>query len=235
MRTQVGFFSFFLAIMLAVGLSTAQATTLQTTTHAYNDGTGPSAGVWQGIQSYSNFFIFDTLDADVEFAVFAPGNFQNFLNENGIVFADPVPSEYIYAYQVTRIGAGSSGVSNFTVGLNSDEQLGSSGVTFVPAATSHGTYPLVPVQDPSPGGTGGGPGVDSSSVWATIPSFPAGTVTGILFYSSPQVPELGFSTVAAGIAAQSIPNSLPNPVPEPATLGLLILAGGLGLISRRRR
>ncbi|NOY41247.1 MAG: PEP-CTERM sorting domain-containing protein [Planctomycetes bacterium] len=232
MRTLVGL-CLGLVLTLAVAVNAAQATTLQTTTFAYNDGNGPSLGVWQGSQNYTGALFFNTLDADVEFAVFAPGNFQGFLNENGIVFADPAPSEYIYAYQIVNIAPGTSAVTNFTVGLQSDESLGISGVTFIPAATDYGTYSQTPIQDPV--STGGGPGVDSSSAWAHFGLLP-GEASGILFYSSPQVPELGFSAMTAGIANQFLANSLPNPstIPEPSALALCLVAG-LGLIVRRRR
>ena len=161
--------------MILLGIpSVAHATTLATTTYAL-DSNGPSSGVWQGSQHYSNSLLMNTLDADVEFAVFGPGNFQSFLDENGIDFPDAndtelinaFQNEFIYAYQIVDIATATTAVSNFTVGLQNDEFAGITGVTYIPHATDYGAYPLQPVRDPT--STGGGPGVDSSSAWGTAP------------------------------------------------------------------
>ena len=113
------------------------------------------------------------MSGTVEFAVFAPGDFQSFLDDNGILFSDPAPSEYIYAYQVVDIPAGDT-VTNFSVGIDNDEAAGIAGVSYVPAATDYGSYPYVPTMDPA--NTSGGPGSGSYSVtWdAVLPSFGPG-------------------------------------------------------------
>jgi len=214
--------SFFsnLALGIVIALATAgqaSATTLATTAEAL--------GSWQGSQNYS---VPGTLDATVEYAVFAPGDFDNFLSvENNINFSDPAPTEFIYAYQFTDITLATSGITIFTVGLNGNELLGASGVSFIPAA-DHGTYTPAPTDDPTL--TGGGPGVSTSSQWFYLGSLGVGEASGILFYSSPQGPELGFSVVVSGTASDSNALSLPNPVPEPTTAvllacGVAILAG----------
>ena len=206
------------AIILVAFSGAAQATTLATTTEALSG--------FQGSQSYQATVALNTLDAEVEYAVFAPGNFQSFLDENGILTADPAPGEYTYAYQIVDVPAGTSSVTNLSVAMQGDEAAGSSGVTFIGRAVDYGTYALSP--DVDPGATGGGPGVSTSAVWAFLPGIPPGQISGILHYSSTQQPEFGFSTMAAGIATEAIANSLPNPVPEPSTL---LLASVLGLIS----
>jgi len=219
--------------IFVAGPETAHASTLASTAAALNDGNGPSLGVWQGSQSYSGSLAFHTLNAVVEFAVFAPGNFQTFLTtENNINFVDPAPSEYIYAYQIVEVVAGTTAVERFTVASDSDEVLGISGVTFIPYTTDYGTYPLQPIRDPS--FTEGGPGESgTSSAWFADPGYAPGEYSGILFYSSPHGPEMGSSSLLAGIAGQDIPDSMPNPVPEPSAL-ILCLAAGLSLMMRRR-
>lgn len=232
MRTNIICVAILSCLALVAFVPAAQATTLATTGHALNDGNGPSGGIWQGSQNYAGAGFFGgTLQGTVEFAVFAPNNFQNFLNENGITFADPATSEYIYAYQITSVG-GTNDVTNFTVGLQADEAAGSSGVTFVPVG-NYGAYAPAPVQDPAI--TGGGPGGNFSSAWSHLPGLPAGQASGILFYSSPEVPELGFSTMAAGTASQQIALSLPNPqaIPEPATIALAVFSASCLFIRRR--
>lgn len=226
MRTLLGIFIVSIAVVFATGPYPAQASSLLTTGQAF--------GGWQGTQHYTGALLSDTLDADVEYAVFAPGKFQNFLDENSIVYNDPTAGgEYIYAYQIVNIDPNTTPVTTFTVGMNGNESPGNTGVTYVPAATDYGTYPYQPTQDP--GATGGGPGVSTSAVWPTATGSPytPGEVSAILFYSSPQVPELGLSTVLAGFAGEFPLNSMPNPVPEPATL-FLGLAAGIGLAMRRR-
>ena len=217
-------------LALAAGvclIDQASASTLATTNFALNNGAGPDSGIWRGSQNYSAVQFFNSLDADVEFAVFAPGDFQGFLDENGILYSDPAPGEYIYAYQVLNISSGTSGVTGLSVGLDGNEDLGAVAPTFIPAATNYGTYSPAPTQDP--GGVGGGPGIQQSSVWNPLAFLP-GQASGILLYSSPAIPELGFSTLNGGIAAEQIANSLPNPVPEPSTIGLVIC--GICLLNR---
>ena len=225
MRTSV-FNTLGLAMAVVLGSSgTASASTLATTAYAL--------GPWQGSHSYvAAGVLSQNLDATVEFAVFAPGDFQDFLStENNINFVDPAPSEFIYAYQITPITEATAGISIFTVGLNSNESTGIEGVSFIPMGTNHGGYSPLPAADPLL--VGGGPGVSDSSQWNFAGSIGTGQASGILFYSSPQGPEFGFSQVTAGTATTQQANSLPNPVPEPATL-VLGLAAVLGLMARRR-
>ena len=220
----------FAIAVCSVTIDEAKATTLSTTGHALNNGSGPDGGIWRGSENYSGTLFFDSVDADVEFAVFAPGDFQSFLDENSINFVDPAPGEFIYAYQILNIAGGTTGVTGLSVGLDGNEALGAIAPTFIPVAAGYGTYSPAPIQDP--GGTGGGPGVTTSSVWNPL-AFTPGEASGILFYSSPDGPELGYSTVNGGIAAQQKALSLPNPVPEPTTLLFAVMGFALMNYSAR--
>ncbi len=213
-----------LALTMMVVLTTsgqASASTLASTPEAL--------GAWQGSH---NFNVPAVLDATVEYAVFAPGaGFQNYLDNNSIVFADPAPGEYTYAYQFTDISAAPAGISTFTVGLQGDEALGASGVTFVPAAAFP---PTPPSNDPL--STGGGPGVSTSSQWTYFGFLGVGGTSGVLFYSSPQAPEFGFAVIASGTTFDTDPLSLPNPstIPEP-TSAMLFACGAVLLAQARGR
>ena len=217
-------------MLLAFGSNMAQASTLVNTPYAM-------AG-WQGSQLYVSI-LGDTLDATVEYAVFAPGSgFQDFLNEptSPIDYTNPAPGEYIYAYQIVDVALTSGDINVFSVGLDSNEVAGSTGVTYIPIATDYGTYspqPSTNSVDPSPTG---GPGVSSSSTWNFAPALLQEEVSGILYYSSPHPPEMGLSTVSAGgMAGQFLLSSMPNPgVPEPTSMSLCVIAG-LGLLARRKR
>ena len=217
-----------LALVMVVffaSVGTVFASTLATTSQAFNG--------WQGSQHYSaSGALSNNLDAEVEYAVFNGSGFQDFLDENGIIYADPSGgSEYTYAYQIVEVTEATAGLSKFTVGLLGNESLGSVGVTFIPQATNYGAYAPLPSDDPS--SVGGGPGISTSSQWS-FSFLTAGEASGILFYSSPNGPEYGSSVLQAGTAIQSIPNSLPNPVPEPAS-ALLVLACVASLAATGRR
>jgi hypothetical protein len=228
MRTIICTMFCFVAAVMLTGSGVASATTLVDTSF----GLGVP---WQGSQNFTaSGPLSQELNADVEFAVFAAGNFQEFLDENGIVFNDPAPNEFIYAYQITQITEATAGISVFSVGLNGNEALGQSGVTFIPMIADYGTYSPLPSQDPDL--TGGGPGVNTSSTWNGLPGWATNGASGILFYSSPDGPELGFTSMNAGTAAASHNDALPNPVPEPAssTMMMAVLLV-LGAVPRRIR
>jgi len=196
---------------------------------------GNALPTWQGSQSYvAAGALGQTLDATIEYAVFAPGDFQEFLTtENNIQFADPAPSEFIYAYQITDIVSATAGITIFTVGLDDDESTGISGVTYIPKALDHDTYSPLPTNDPA--FLGPGPGGGDSSQWGSFGALTTGGASAILFYSSPQGPEFGFSSLTAGTASTFVSLSMPNPVaiPEPTTTMLLTCA--VVILARVRR
>ncbi len=177
---------------------------------------GGAIPAFTGSQAFVDGFAGFTVNASVDFAVFAPGAF-------GVAFPGLDPSagaDYVYAYQIINSDTpDASAISTFTVGLDGDEPLGAIG--FIGAAF---------LVDPSGSSyVGIGP---SSAAWDfTAPGvIPVDTESSILIFTSAAAPGLDFATVSG---AWSATRELPSPMPEPAALGLVAL--GMGLISLRRK
>lgn len=215
-----------LGMLMIFAAGRASATTLATTSQAL--------GGWQGTVNFSAVGVLGhTLNSTVEYAVFGGGAFQDFLDENGILYNEPAAGEYVYAYQLVSISATNPGITTFTVGLNGNESLGATGVKYVPLATNHGTYSPLPANNPT--AVGGGPGVSTSSQWMYFGSLTNGEASGILYYSSPHPPEMGLTVLSSTTATQSLASALPNPVPEPASMVLLACSALLLTSSHIRR
>lgn len=177
---------------------------------------GGAIPAFTGTQLYSNSFAGFSVNASVDYAVFAPGAF-------GVAFPGQDPSggtDYVYAYQINNLTGtipASTAISQFTVGLDGDEPLGATG--FITD---------VGVTDPSASGyVGGGP---TSVAFDFAPQIPLDGTSAVLFFTSAAAPELDSATVHAAWADT---HELPSPLPEPATLGLLAL--GLVIAGGRKR
>ena len=167
---------------------------------------------WQGTQTYlcsgGNMGFAPFLHADVDYAVYAPGDFG--------LGDDPSGGEdYVYAYQIFHTGLegnnpifgdGDDSVKQFTVGLDGDEAADNIGY-------------LV--------GTGLAPDSHlfntTSAVWNydanVIPPGDPAPHSAILLFTSPNSPEWD-TGVVLGVGALG-EEALPSPIPEPGTLCLL--------------
>jgi len=174
------------------------------------DPNGMSA--WQGSQVYQGMF--SAPKVDVEYCVYAPGQFdQSYPGE------DPSnDAMYVYAYQIlnTRADGPPDGyVSGFSVGLDQDAEAYFIGFVDDVLGQDPDNWHFAP----------------STAKWDYETKLAYGSISDILIFCSPQEPKWNDAALSGNFPAVG---SLPSPVPEPTTICLLSLAAG-GLVLRRRR
>jgi hypothetical protein len=196
-----------LTVIVCAGAAPAWAGVLVGDTNAmpaYNGTTSP----------YSNDPNFSfTTSADVDFAVYQPGNFN-------LSFPGQDPSggsDYVYAYQVFNLA---SAISSMTVGLDGDEPLGS--ITWL---TGTGTV------DPTAASFSGG--ALTSADWDFGTNIASSQSSSILIFTATAPPEWDSTTVMGNPLPAG--GTVPSPLPEPASLSLLALAAALACARRPSR
>jgi hypothetical protein len=211
-------------------LPLANAGPLATTNFALNNGAGPDAGSWRGTAVVAGANLGDTLAAEVDWAVFAPGSFQQYLNSQAIAQVDPSgPGEVVYAYQIASVTFATPGIDTLSVGIDTPDTRG---IVLAPAFIPTGA---ATEKSPNSGGDN-----TTSMVWFFNGSeLDPGDTSSILVFSSPNAPEFDFLQVSSGLAGPVVSPLVGSPsnlifVPEPAAL-LLGLIGGVALLTARWR
>lgn len=223
--------SLFIVAGLALALVPAAAIAgpLATTNLALNDGFGPDAGRWHGSVAVVGAAFGDTLTAEVDWAAFLHGDFQLYLNSQGIAQADPsAPGEVVYVYQITSVTAAEPGVDTLSVGVDAADGRGVvSAPGFVPTGAATAKAP-----------TGGGDNSTSMAWFFDGTELEVGDTSDLLVFSSPFLPEYDFLQVNSGLAGPPVSPLVASisdrPVPEPSSLALAVLAF-LGLFARARK
>ena len=188
---------------------------------------------WTGTQTFSETLFTFTLDAEVDFAVYAPGAFNT---SSALGFpADPSGgADWVYAYQVFNTG-GNVAPSLLSVGFldlapegdGVDDLELPTNIGFVDGFASPDVDPVLnfsPDNNPLT--------IKESAVYEfTLPSLD--DTTDILIYTSPFGPEWDRGSVRGGALINF--QQLPSPVPEPGTFVLGVLGMALLLTWRLRR
>jgi hypothetical protein len=193
-------------------------------------GMSGGQGTWQNERRFEPTS--KNLCVDVEYAVYAPGqfglSFSSWIDPN-----DPdYNTHYVYAYQVfndvdPHPSPSPLPVTRFSVGINENDE-----------AVEHLSYLIDDPNHKLPTST---LLTASTARWNFVdPNYiPYDYVSVILFFSSPFSPERDNSTVYYNSSnyktiLETDPNPLPSPTPEPVTVGLLG-AGLFVLVNRRAR
>jgi hypothetical protein len=176
---------------------------------------------WNGTVNYDVAVAQYTMKADVDYAVYAPGQFN-------LSFPGSDPSsgaQFVYAYRVHNTG-------NSTLGTELNPDYFSVGFDPGDLPQNIGFVDLNVGQDPNPAQfiiVGGGPDY-TSATWKFQPALAKQSYSEVLIYTSRNGPELENASVQGGLAVTHL---LPSPVPEP---GLAFAACGMAaaLLMRRR-
>jgi hypothetical protein len=187
---------------------------------------------WQGTASFSGTTGANTLNAQVDYAVYAPGQFGTSaaLGAPGHTPADPSGgADYVYAYEIFNgVPAGTVIDLNLSVGLASGAiPNGSTNITNDPGTPAGGVAPslsqFIPGSDP-----------EQAAKWSYTTGLAVGAHSDILIFTSPFPPQFFLSSMQGGHATIAS-SPLPSPTPEPATATLSIIGVVCLLVARHLR
>jgi uncharacterized protein (TIGR03382 family) len=183
---------------------------------------GSLGGAFQSTQNFLSTVGTQTLDINVDYAVWGPGQFPgNYVPFAG--FTPLVPSDYVYAFQVYDNGPGNG---------QSTRQFSQLGINSIGGTVS--SLGKDPTFDPS------GVDVDTNFAFLSpqgasyqflVPAIGINQFSVVLLLSSPQAPNFAQASVFdSGLSAHG---NLPMPTPAPGTIPLMAL--GAAALFRRSR
>lgn len=216
-------------VTVALCAPQAIAGPLATSNLAFADGFGPDAGRWRGAVAIAGAAFGDVVVAEVDWAVFAHGDFQLYLNGQGIAQADPsTVGELVYVYQISSVTSATPGIDTLTVGVDPDDGRGT---VLAPSFVATG-------QPTAKAPTAGGDNTTSMAWFFVGTELQAGDTSDLLVFTSPFAPEFDFLQINSGKAGPAVSPLVASigerPIPEPSSLALGLLAS-LGLTARRRK
>ena len=174
---------------------------------------GDSAASTSGLMNVQVMESTGQLDANIEYAVYAPGSYPG---------TDPsAGSNWVYAYQVFNNSTGSVDLSQLSVGRLPGSTVNNVGHDPSYGTLSAGHIPTLMLQ------------TSSSVIWNFLNSLiDPGEFSDVLLFTSPNSWSMGPGSIQNGGLAQT--TTLPTPVPEPATMLILSLSS-MAMIGMRRR
>ena len=220
------------AVCVTGGLAgSLQAAHLAMTNRALNDGFGPDAGAWRGSVVIAGAAFGDTVTAEVDWAAFAPGALQQYLNDEGIAQVAPGgPGEVTYVYQIVSVTSAGPGIDTLTVGVDPADARGTvSAPSFILTGAATERSPA-----------SGGDNTTSMAWFFNGTELQVGDTSSLLIFTSPRAPEFDFIQLNSGLAGPAVSPLVASPggrlIPEPssAVLAGLVLAVASGVRGRRR-
>jgi len=179
---------------------------------------------FHGTQDFSTAIGTLTMKGEVDYAVYAPGQFKQTFGAGSDPSSD---KRYVYAYQLHNTGGTTDRDLGFlSVGFDAAGPGGSNPANIgMLLVGDHGDDPSASSFIPA-----GGPPFNSAT-WNFTTTIPDAHFSEILLFTSPYAPEFYDASVqGGGLSKQS---RLPSPVPEPGTV--LGACGMMGALLIRRR
>jgi len=208
-------------VVLTIGLlgATALAGVLASDPNAYTGGNGVT---WCGTETYTyTKTTGEILEADIDYCVYAPGEFT--YAANGYDGWVPVPGEFVYAYQI--FGVGDLPITEFDVHMLPSNEANNIGTFWIDGSGTQTSAESF--------GYGTGPDPETADFYFD-PGLVAGNVSCGLVYTSINEPLMDVGWIQdGGVVAFGDMASPSDVIPEPTTL-LLLAAGGMATLRRRR-